>query len=241
LTALAGEPSADLHAHDWSAGYHLGALYEFDEGLRAGIDYRSRIREDLDGEQRISIPPLVATLSRPLAGLLETGNTRVHTSVTLPDVLTTSGVWDISPEWSGLVTAAWTDWSLIKQLSITGASGEATTVPLQLRNTWLGSLGATYRPAPMPGLMLQTGLGFDESAATDSTRSPRLPGRDLILLGVGFTYEIMPNASLQTAFLHEFGVGPNAINYSLSPTAGTLIGSYSTSASVISVGLNLRF
>jgi long-chain fatty acid transport protein len=241
LSALAGEPSADLHAHNWSAGYHLGALYEFDEGLRAGIDYRSRIREDLDGEQRFSIPPLVATLSPPLAGLLEAGNGPAHTSITLPDVLTTSGVWDINAEWTALATAAWTDWSLVQGLSVMGASGQTTTVPLRLRNTWLGSLGANYRPAPMPGLMLQAGLGFDESAGTDSTRSPRLPGRDLILLGVGFTYEIMPNASLQAAFLHEFGVGPNAINYSLSPSAGTLIGSYSTSASVISLGVNWRF
>jgi long-chain fatty acid transport protein len=241
LSALAGEPSADLHAHNWSAGYHLGALYEFDEGLRAGIDYRSRIREDLDGEQRFSIPPLVATLSPPLAGLLEAGNGPAHTSITLPDVLTTSGVWDINAEWTALATAAWTDWSLVQGLSVMGASGQTTTVPLKLRNTWLGSLGANYRPAPMPGLMLQAGLGFDESAGTDSTRSPRLPGRDLILLGVGFTYEIMPNASLQAAFLHEFGVGPNAINYSLSPSAGTLIGSYSTSASVISLGVNWRF
>jgi long-chain fatty acid transport protein len=241
LTALAGEPSADLHAHNWSAGYHLGALYEFDPQLRAGIDYRSRIREDLDGEQRISIPPLVATLSPPLAGLLEAGNGPAHTSITLPDVLTTSAVWDINPEWTALATAAWTDWSLVQGLSVIGASGQTTTLPLQLRNTWLGSLGANYRPAPVPGLMLQAGLGFDESTGTDSTRSPQLPGRDLILFGVGFTYEILPNASLQAAFLHEFGVGASGINYSSSPSAGTLTGSYSTSASVISVGLNLRF
>ena len=241
LTALAGEPSADLHAHNWSAGYHLGALYEFDAGLRFGIDYRSRINENLDGEQRISIPPLVATLSPPLAGLLEAGNGPAHTSITLPDVLTTSGVWDISPEWSGLATAQWTDWSLLQRLSVMSASGQTTTVPLQLRNTWLGSLGANYRPAQMPGLMLQAGLGFDESTGTDSTRSPRLPGRDLILFSVGFTYDILPNASLQAAFLHEFGVGANGIDYSSSPSAGTLIGSYSTSASVISLGLNLRF
>ena len=242
LTALAGEPSADLHAHNWTAGYHLGALYEFNPQLRAGIDYRSRINEDLDGEQRISIPPLVPTLSPAVAGMLEAGNGHAHTSITLPDVLTTSGVWDISPEWTGLATAAWTDWSLLQQLSITTANGLRTTnVPLQLRNTWLGSLGANYRPATVPGLMLQAGLGFDESTGTDSTRSPRLPGRDLILLGVGFTYQIMPDASLQAAFLHEFGVGARGINYSSSPSAGTLIGSYSTSASAISVGLNLRF
>lgn len=239
--ALAGEPSADLHAHNWSAGYHLGALYELDSRLRAGIDYRSRIREGLDGEQRISIPPLLDTLSPVTAHLLESGNTRVHTSVTLPDVLTMSGVWDINPEWTALATAQWTDWSLIKQLSITGASGQTTTLPLQLRNTWLGSLGANYRPTHLPDLMLQAGLGFDESTGTDSTRSPRLPGRNLILLGVGFTYEILRDTSLQAAFLHEFGVGARGISYSSSPSAGTLIGSYSTSASLISVGVNLRF
>jgi len=51
----------------------------------------------------------------------------------------------------------------------------------------------------------------------------------------------MPDASLQASFLHEFGIGARGINYSTSPSAGTLIGSYSTSASVISLGLNLRF
>jgi long-chain fatty acid transport protein len=241
LTALAGEPSADLHAHNWSAGYHLGALYEFDARLRAGIDYRSRIREDLDGEQRISIPPLVPTFSPTVAGLLEAGNGHANTSITLPDVLTTSGVWDISAQWSALATAQWTDWSLIQQLSISGANGQITTLPLRLRNTWLGSLGANYRPAPVPDLMLQAGLGFDQSTGTDSTRSPRLPGRNLILFSVGFTYEILADTNLQAAFLHEFGVGARGINYSSSPSAGTLIGSYNTSASVISVGLNLRF
>jgi long-chain fatty acid transport protein len=239
--ALIGDPTADLHAHDWSAGYHLGALLEFDSELRAGIDYRSRISVQLNGEQHISIPPLLATLSPSTAGLLNAANARAHTSVTLPDVLTLSGAWDVSPEWSALATLQWTDWSLLQQLSITAANGQTTTLPLRLRNTWLGSLGANYRPATIPRLMLQAGLGFDESAGTDNTRSPRLPGRDLIVLGLGFTYEILPDASLQAAFLHEFGVGANRISYSSSPSAGVLIGSYDTSVSLVAVGLNLRF
>jgi long-chain fatty acid transport protein len=239
--ALTGDPTADLHAHNWSSGYHLGALLEFDSQLRVGIDYRSRISVQLNGEQHISIPPLLATLSPSTAGLLNAANTRARTSVTLPDVLTVSGVWDVSPEWSALVTLQWTDWSLLQQLSITAANGQTTTLPLRLRNTWLGSLGANYRPATIPGLMLQAGLGFDESTGTDSTRSPRLPGRDLIVLGLGFTYEILPDASLQAAFLHEFGVGANGISYSSSPSAGVLIGSYNTSVNLVAIGLNLRF
>jgi long-chain fatty acid transport protein len=239
--ALTGDPIADIHAHDWSAGYHLGTLYEFDSGLRTGIDYRSRIRDQLEGEQGVSFSPLLATLNPPLAAQLAAASTDVHTSVTLPDVLTVSAVWDVSPEWSGLATVQWTDWSLLQQVSIIGANGQTTTLPLQLRNTWLGSVGANYRPGSIQGLMLQAGLGFDESAVTDSTRSPRLPARSNIILGLGFTYEILPNASLQAAFLHEFGVGPNGISYSGSPSAGVLIGSYDTSVTVISLGLNWRF
>src|SRR5271155_1676852 len=82
--ALTGDPIADIHhAQDWSAGYHLGTLYEFDSGLRAGIDYRSRIREHLEGEQGVSVPPLLAALSPPVAAQLAAASTNVHTSVTL--------------------------------------------------------------------------------------------------------------------------------------------------------------
>jgi long-subunit fatty acid transport protein len=35
--ALTGDPIADIHdAKDWSGGYHIGTLYEFDSGLRPG-------------------------------------------------------------------------------------------------------------------------------------------------------------------------------------------------------------
>ncbi len=115
VAALTGEPSADLHGHSWSAGYHLGALYEFEQGLRLGVDYRSRIRQQLDGEQRVPVPSLLATLSPAIANLLDASNTRVHTNITLPDVLTVSGVWEVTPEWSALATAQWTHWSLLQQ------------------------------------------------------------------------------------------------------------------------------
>lgn len=239
--ALTGDPIADVHAHDWSAGYHLGALYEFDQALRIGADYRSRIVEQLAGNQGVSIPPLLATLNPAAAGQLALGNTDVHTTITLPDVLTLSGVWDVSSEWSALATLQWADWSLLQQLSITGANGTTTTLPLLFRNTWLGSVGANYRPASTPSLMLQTGLGFEESVVTDSTRSPQLPSRNVVIFGVGLTYEILPDASLQVAFLHDFGIGPNSISYSADPTAGVLIGSYSTNASFVSLGVNWRF
>jgi long-chain fatty acid transport protein len=232
------DPIADIHGHDWSAGYHLGALYETDWPLRFGVDYRSRITEPVGGSQSVSVPPL---LPPSIAGPLAAANTDVQTDVTLPDVLTLSAVWDVDAQWSALATVQWTDWSLLQQLSIVGANGQTTTLPLLLHSSWLGALGANYRPVWAPGLMLQAGLAFDESAATDATRSPELPGRDTIKLGLGFSYAILPNAQLQFAFLRDFGIGPNAINYSANPMAGVLSGSYTTNDNLVSLGATWRF
>jgi long-chain fatty acid transport protein len=239
--AVTGDPNAKFLAHNLSSGYHVGGLYEFGGGLRTGIDYRSRIREPLSGAQEISVPPAVAALSPTTAQLLAAGRTTVHSSITLPDVLTLSGVWDLSPEWSALVTGQWTHWSLLQQLSLVGDNGQTTVMPLHFRSTWLGSFGANYRPASLPRLMLQAGIGYDDSAVTDTTRSPRLPSRDVIILGLGATYDILPNASIQLAFLHDFGIGPNRISFSAAPSAGVLTGSYETSVTVIGAGINWRF
>lgn len=209
--------------------------------MRFGVDYWSRNTEPAGGSQSVSVSPLLAILSPATAGLLAAQNTDVQTRVALPDVLTLSAVWDVNAERSALATFQWTDWSLLQQLSIVGANSQTTTLPLSLHGTWLGALGANYRPAWAPGLMLQAGLAFDESATTDATRSPELPGRDTVKLGLGFSYAIPPNAQLQFAFLRDFGIGPNVINYSANPIAGVLSGTYTTNANVVSLGATWRF
>ncbi len=39
--ALTGDPVANLHGNDWSAGYHLGVFWTPTEDWRFGVDYRS--------------------------------------------------------------------------------------------------------------------------------------------------------------------------------------------------------
>lgn len=239
-SALTGDPSADVHGSSFSAGYHFGLMVQPNAETRIGVDYRSRIKQKIDGTQDIGIPAALAMLSPATAGFLNKANGPAHTSVTLPDVLTLSAAWDITPEWTALATAEWTDWALLQQLTINTAGG-STTLPLQFHSTWLTSVGANYRPAWAPAVKLQAGVGFDQSPAKNSNRTPRLPGGDGVLLSVGASYAATSSLTLQAAYLHEFGVGSSGIGFSSSPSAGTLTGNYSNHTDVFSAGLVWSF
>jgi long-chain fatty acid transport protein len=236
-----GDPLVDIHGDTFSAGYILGALYQVNSGLRFGITYRSRQGYDItNGRQRVSLPPAVR--ANPfIAGVLESLNSDVSTQVTLPDVLTMSGYYDINSEWSLLATVEWTHWSLIPQLNVqTPTSVEST--PIGFNSTWMESVGANWRPPAIPKLTLQAGLLHDQGANIDSTRGPRLPDEDRIGLSGGVSYEITPRTRLRVAYLHEFPTGSNHTDYTNNfPNAGNLIGTYTNDADVLSAGITMKF
>ncbi|MEJ0044841.1 MAG: outer membrane protein transport protein [Rhodospirillales bacterium] len=113
LRAERRRSAGGYHGDAFAAGYDLGALYEVNSGLRFGIDYKSRQGFDItNGRQRVSLPPLVRAVPF-LVGVLDTLNSDITTQVTLPDVLTMSGYYDINRDWTVLATVQWTHWSLI--------------------------------------------------------------------------------------------------------------------------------
>jgi long-chain fatty acid transport protein len=236
----AADPLADIHGDAFSAGYHLGALYEVNNALRFGIDYKSRQTYGVTGEQRISLPPLIRA-NAVFASLLDSLNRNVATQVTLPDVLTMSAYYDISRDWALMATAQWTHWSLIQSLNIeTPTTVEST--PIGFNNTWMESVGANWRLPWVPGLMLQSGLLYDQGANTNVTRGPRLPDEGRIGPTVGFTYDVTRSMQVRVAYLHEFGCGSQHADYSNNfPNAGTLIGTFADNADVLSAGVTIKF
>lgn len=244
LSQLTGQdPNAAISGNSLGVGYNVGVLYQFDENTRIGLDYRSRIRHDITGKQKITVPSAYAALSPGAASLLSAANSNATTTVTLPDSFSAGIYHQITPRWAVLGSVEWTDWSLFNALNVTPTNGTSNTVIEEnWHNTWYAGIGTNYMV--LDNLMVQSGFGFDQSPVTDSNRTTRVPDADHYDLGFGVQYQILPSTNLQLAYLHVFSPG-GSINSTASTSAltpsGTIIGSYADSDNSVTMGVVMKF
>jgi long-chain fatty acid transport protein len=238
-SALTGDPDADLHGHDTGVGFNIGALYQFNDNVRVGLDYRSRIVHGITGSQSIYVPPALSFASPRTAAALAALNSTARTKITLPDSVTLGGYWQINPQWAVMADVQWTEWSLVDAIHVTPTNGApGSTIGENFRDTWFGAVGVSYRPIPV--LNLQGGVGYDESPTTDANRTTRIPDYSRFLIGVGATYDVTPNLSVTASYVHLFADSVK-INNSASSTAGVLVGKYDDTADSGTLGVTLRF
>jgi long-chain fatty acid transport protein len=244
LSALTGQdPNAAINGNSLGVGYNIGVLYQLDDATRIGADYRSRIRHDIDGKQKITVPSSYASYSPAIVALLNASNSSATTSVTLPDSLSAGIYHRITPRWSVMGSVEWTEWSLFNALNVTPSNGTSNTVIEEnWRNTWYAGIGTNYMV--LDNLMLQTGFAFDQSPVTDSNRTTRVPDGNHYDLGFGVQYQVLPNTTLQLAYLHVF-VPDGTINSTASTSAltpsGTIIGDYADSDNSVTAGVVMKF
>ena len=239
-SALTGDPVGDVHGDDVSAGFNIGALYQFNDNLRIGVDYRSRINHEINGSQTVFVPGLLALASPSTAALLGAQNTGVRTKVTLPDSVTFGVYLADRPAMGGdgrcamdRVVADPGDQHHPEQSLLPGS-----TLQENWHDTWFASVGANYRVTDK--LTLQGGFAFDESPVTDANRTTRLADGNRYELAVGVQYAVLPNVTLQAAYLHGF-VGDVSINNAASATSGVIRGHYNNSIDTWSLGAAVRF
>jgi long-chain fatty acid transport protein len=248
LSSLAGDGVADLHGSDTAAGFNLGVLYQATPDLRFGLDYRSRIQHNISGTQTVSVPSAYTSgvlgpysaLGQYIAGQLNAQNSPAATSITLPDSLTGGIYWQATPQLALLSDASWTDWSLLKSIDVTPSSALATPTSIveNWHNTVAVSVGANYHLTKT--LMLQSGVGFDQSPVTESNRTSRIPDSNRYEVSIGAQYEILPNLTLQVAYAHIFFASAEVVSEA-STTSGVLVGKYADSADTASLGVKYRF
>jgi long-chain fatty acid transport protein len=240
LSTVFGDPSADLHGHDTSAGFDVGLLYQVDPNLRFGLNYRSAIVHSITGTQGVFTPPLLAAAVPQVGAALQSQVSLATTKITLPDNVTLGAYWQINPQWAVMSDTSWTHWSLVDKLVISTRSPLAagTTINENFRDTYQIAVGTSYRV--LPQLLLQTGFDYDESPVRNSTRTTRIPDSDRYELAIGATYSVLPNLDVTAAYAHIF-FGPAKINSSASLTAGTITGNYSTQADTFAIGATLKF
>ena len=231
INSRVGDPVADLRGENTSAG--------FVASVRFGLSYRSRIQHDIDGGQRIFVPPALSALSPLTAGQLLALSSTAKSQITLPDSITGGVYYDIAPNLAVFADLQWTHWSTFNNLTVVATNGlSASVTPERWRSTVFAAVGFNVKLTDK--IMFQAGAGYDQSPVRDDNRTTRIPDYSRVLAGVGLSYTPIPNLTITGAYLKLFA-GDAGINSAASATSGRIVGKYSDSADSASLGVKYRF
>jgi long-chain fatty acid transport protein len=215
---------------DWGWGWNLGVLFDFGQGSRLGVTYRSKISYTIEGD-------LTYSGAAPLAPAAQA----VKEQVELPDTFSIGGSHQVNSQWRVLADYSWTGWSSIQSLDIQSASTGArvTGVELKFKDSWRVGLGAEYQ-LNQPWL-LRAGLAYDTSPVQDEYRTPRLPDSDRIWLAFGARYQPSPTMWFDFGYTYLFVDDASSQLQPPGPLPGTLKGTYAGDVQVLGVQATLRF
>ncbi|MGH6664625.1 MAG: OmpP1/FadL family transporter [Pseudolabrys sp.] len=225
---IGGAPLAELSGHDWGIGFTAGVTVTPTPTTTVGVGYRSGINQKIDGT----------------ATVFGFGATDASTTINLPGIVSAGLRQRLTPQWTGLATVEWTNWSRIGTSNV-AAGPFSSMLPFQYKDGWLFSVGAEYMWSQQ--MTLRGGVGYEISPITDDVRMPLLPDNDSFWLSLGGTYQWSPKLSFDLAYSHVF-VKDTPINITAASgnpwfaTAGVdYIGTASSHIDIISVAMKYRW
>lgn len=258
--ALTSNPDADiyadLNADSWGYGYNLGALYQYSDGGRVGLSYRSEIKHDVDGDVDFTVqnPTFLAGVSPVLAGAANAYfvDQGVSGSITLPASASLNLYQEVNPQWAVMADVTWTQWSSFKKLVINfdqGIGAGGTTKQSVTTENWDDnmrySVGTTLKAND--ALTLRAGVALDKSPIkNDSDRTPRIPDQDRTWIAAGAGYAFSDAVALNFGYTHLF-VKESKMNKTITSASdedagrGAVSGTFDTAVDIVSTELVVRF
>lgn len=235
-----GDLKARVKAKGDAWGWNAGLLWQATADTRFGLSYRSKVKIDADGTTRVtkgSVPD--AYFANPsLAALI--GPHNAEASIELPDSAIFSVVHQLNDRWTLLGDVAWTGWSSIPELKIKSAGIPDSELDLRFKDAWRVSLGANYRYSD--SWTFKGGVAWDQSPVqSDTYRPSALPDNDRYWVSLGAKYNFSKNTAIDVGYAHLFVKSTSVNNTSNAEGAGTLKGTYDSSADIIGVQFSHRF
>jgi long-chain fatty acid transport protein len=226
-----------VDGNGWGYGFNLGALFDLGPSTRLGVTYRSKIKQDIDGNASYTIPVLPGPLAA-LGATPATTNSAAHASLELPDSVDLGFYAELSPQWSIMGDAIWTHWSRFQELRIRFDNGAADNVTQeQWRDATYVAFAVNYKPND--AWKLRLGVAYDPTPVKDEFRTARIPDNDRTWLSVGARYDLTKASSVDLGYAHLFLRDAN-IQETITG-AGSLKGKYTSHADIVSVQFNQTF
>lgn len=234
------------HAQGWGYGWHVGALYEWRDTTRVGINYRSHLNVHAEGPSQILTPFAVSSAASMILR-------NVAARVVLPESVTFSGYHEFTDQIAVTADVAWTHWDRFDRLVLnfypglggTGIGpGLDTITPEEFEDTWRFALGGIYTLNNQ--WELKAGVAFDQTPTQDRTRTARIPDEDRTWISVGAAYTLNKCWRFDIGYAHLFfkdatiNEGAPLIATTSTPiTFARLAGSYDSSANIL--GIQMRY
>jgi long-chain fatty acid transport protein len=228
---------AELEGDDWGYGWNAGLLLEPTESTRFGLQYRSKIDLDIEGNVEVS---------GPLPSLNFKNNAEL--SLTLPESWSVSAYHDINDRFAVMADVTWTEWSKLDEIRIKQDNGSQTLSIWDWEDSVRYSIGGSYRHNS--NWLFRTGVAYDETPTpNDKLRTPRVPDADRIWLTFGANYQYSEQMSIDFGYAHLFVDDPelDGVESTYDPKAGQsagaqdLSGKYDAAVDMFSVQLNWKF
>ncbi|MGF1770952.1 outer membrane protein transport protein [Vibrio wakamikoensis] len=202
-------------------GYTLSAFYELNEAHRFGAFYRSEISHDMDGDFKGD------NLLKPASF-----------NIVMPNIISISGYHALSTKTAALWSASWSDFSKIKETTITLPNTSAA-INRQWEDTYSLSLGMHYNLESQ--WRLETGVTYESSPQDDPTlQAPDVPTGEVWKFGVGTSKDITTDLRMQLYYEYYYG-GSSDIIYSLDgPANSQLKGEYDAAIHYLGVLFNYK-
>ena len=242
MTPPGSDGFAQVKGNSWAWGWQLGTLWKPTANDSVALNYRSRISHTIDGTANYTVTPgYSALLANPqLASSIppfqRTGGTA---RLTNPAVASFS-YWHKEDKFGLGADLAWTQWSVMRQLTLNYANpAQPTTVlPFNWRNTFYASVGGEYYATNQ--LTLRAGVAIDQAPMKAANRDPRVPDAARRMATFGIGYAVTKQFRIDASYAHIF-VSHAGVNGATSATADVLTGSFSDYGNLLSLSAQYKF
>lgn len=216
---------AEMKGDDWGFGWNVGAFWTPTTSTTLGLSYRSTTNFDLSGDLSSDV----------VANYNQGGELKLE----LPDIAELALSQKVTDDLSIQASVNWFGWSSFDVLEAELDDGSSLLIGEEgFQNNWKFSLGTTYQLNS--DWVLRAGYAYDEGAATREHRSLNIPDTDRQWYSAGSTYQLNESMNIDFALLKVVGKEAQLDEQSsVGPISSTLFAEQSSSATILSLQLNL--
>ena len=242
VTPPGSDGYAEVKGNSWAWGWQVGTYWKPTANDRVALDYRSRITHDIDGTANFTTTPgydLLLANPALASSIPPFQRTAGKARLTNPAVASLS-YWHQEEKFGLGMDVAWTQWSVMRQLTLTYANPlqPTTTLPFNWRNTWYASVGGEYYATDK--LTLRAGVAVDQAPMSASNRDPRVPDAARRMATFGIGYKASERFEINSAYAHIF-VSHAGMNGATSATHDVLTGSFDDYGNLLSLSAQYKF